>query len=186
MRRVVLLALATMLASVPGSYSSNVELVRFSHKGVVGQALWSEAGADFQPTINDVCSRFKRHNAYDACAATLREAILAADLKLWNARDGKELTWDQRPPRLMPAHLESNFTLGGGIQHLRSYTDQSQEGCDIHRPYSSEEITELVETARARRYGPSYPHVDLNIFQCRCTFAAAAAPPFLSTLIPPQ
>ena len=167
MRRVVLLALASMLACVPRACSSNGEVVRFAHNGVSGEALWSEAGADFQPTISDVCSKFERHNAYDACAATVREAILAADLKLWNARDGKELTWEQRPPRVMPAHLEGNFTLGGSIQHLRSYTDQSQAGCDIHRPYDSDEIASLVDTARAHRHGPSYPHVDLNILQCR-------------------
>jgi hypothetical protein len=141
------------------------EVVRFTHNGVSVSAPWNEAGGDFQPAIEKACSQFQAHSAYENCAKILLNDLLAADLRLWNARDGKNLTWLQRPLRLMPTHLQDRFTHEGKIQHLRSYTDQSQPGCDIHQPYASDDIELFIETVRAQRYGPSYPEVDFHIYQ---------------------
>lgn len=147
------------------------EVVRYTHNGASVSAPWNEAGADFQPAINDACSQFQAQDAHEDCAKSLLDDLLAADLRLWNARDGKNLTWQQRPLRLMPAHLQERFTHAGQIQHLRSYTDQSQPGCDIHQPYASGDIAVFIETARAARYGPSYPEVDFHIYQRETTIS---------------
>jgi hypothetical protein len=147
------------------AHVSHCEVVRHSLHASSVDIAWDEAGADFQPAIRGACSRYENVDAYDACAGALLDELLAADLKLWNARDGKNLTWQQRPPRLMPSHLQENFTLAGAIQVLQSYTDQSQPGCEIHQSYSSDDIALFVDQARANRYGPSYPEVDFHIYQ---------------------
>lgn len=151
-----------LLIFVSHAHLSPGEVVRYTHDGVTVDAAWNDAGADFQHSIDDVCSRFE---AFDSCASALLDDLLAADLRLWNARDGKNLTWAQRPPRLMPEHLRDRFTRSGTIQQLHSYTDQSQPNCEIHQAYSGDEIDAFIDRVRARAYGPSYPEVDYYIYQ---------------------
>jgi hypothetical protein len=153
--------LATILL-ISCALSSHGENVIFTHDGASHFASWDNAGADFQPTIDAACSQFA---AFDSCATALLDALIAADLRLWNARDGKNLTWQQRPPRLMPQHLQDKFTLGGAVDQLQSYTDQSQPGCEIHQEYSSDDIAAFIDKVRSRAYGPSYPEVDYHIYR---------------------
>jgi hypothetical protein len=154
--------IVALLILISHAHSSSGEVVRYTHDGVSVDAAWNDAGADFQQSIDDVCSHFE---AFDSCASALLDDLLAADLRLWNARDGKNLTWAQRPPRLMPEHLRDRFTRSGTIQQLHSYTDQSQPNCEIHQAYSGDEIDGFIDRVRARAYGPSYPEVDFYIYQ---------------------
>lgn len=157
--QMMLIALLLLLSH---AHLSPGEVVRFTHDGVSVDTAWNEAGADFQQSLDDVCSHFE---AFDSCASALLDHLLAADLRLWNARDGKNLTWAQRPPRLMPEHMRDRFTRSGTIQQLQSYTDQSQPNCEIHQAYSGDEIDGFINRVRARAYGPSYPEVDFYIYQ---------------------
>ena len=125
---------------------------------------WTTAGANFEPHIREVCTEVDGYASFDACAVKVRELFLAADLKLWNALDAKNLTWEQRPARSMPAHLVDHFTFGGKIQHLQWYRSDSGSP---HPPYSSGEIDVLIDRARSRVPGSAYPHVDASLFSCK-------------------
>ncbi len=141
---------------------SNCELVRYTAlDGSTATMEWSTAGADFETHINEACTKVDGHASFDVCASKLRELFLAADLKLWNALDAKNFTWEQRPARSMPAHLVDQFTFGGKIQHLHWYRSDSG---GPHPPYSSGDIDALIERARSRVPGSAYPHVDAGLF----------------------
>jgi len=145
---------------------STCELVQFAAlDGSIAKMSWSTAGADFEPYIIDACTHSTTRGLphFDGCALELRKLFLAADLKLWNALDGKNLTWEQRPARSMPALLADQFTFGGKIQHLRSYRSDSGSN---HRPYSNGEINALIEQARKRVPGSAYPEVDFHLYSC--------------------
>jgi hypothetical protein len=147
---------------------SSCELVQFtSPEGIRASIDWSVAGADFEPLISSACDGSPAARA--ACASELRPAFLAADLKLWNAMDGRNVTWHERPARLMPQHLADQFTMGGRVQHLKFYRSDS---LSPSYEYGSDDIAILIDKARARVPGKAYPNVDRHIYACR-----AALPP---------
>jgi hypothetical protein len=143
---------------------STCELVQYAAlDGFTATIDWTTAGANFEPHINEVCTEVDGYASFDVCAVQVRELFLAADLKLWNALDAKNLTWEQRPARSMPARLVDQFTFGGKIQHLHWYRSDSGSP---HPPYSSGEIDVLIDRARSRVPGSAYPHVDASLFSC--------------------
>ena len=124
---------------------------------------WSQAGADFEPHISVACAQPFGFDSFEQCASKLRESFLNADLKLWNAIEGRHVPWEQRPQRLMPAHLVDKFTMGGKVQHLRLYrSDSSVSGV----AYGSNAIAALIQRARARVPGTAYPQVDHYLYSC--------------------
>jgi hypothetical protein len=153
---------------------SSCELVQFtSLEGIRASIDWSEAGADFEPLISSACAGNAAAPA--GCASDLLPAFLAADLKLWNAMDGRNLTWHERPVRLMPQHLVDQFTMGGRVQHLKFYRSDSWSPS---YEYGSDDIAILIDKARARVPGKAYPNVDRHIYACK-------ASPLSPTLSPP-
>ena len=142
------------------------ELVqRAGSNGLSASMEWSQAGADFEQHITHACADnvvFDAVNeSFEQCASAYRELFLAADLKLWNAIDGRNLTWEQRPLRVIPEHLVDQFAMGGRVQLLRSYRSDAQSPS---LAFSSDDISALVDRARAREPGAAYPQVDRLLY----------------------
>lgn len=141
---------------------SACELVKYIRPdGVNATISWSQAGADFEPHISSACDSMISVESRDDCSSALRELFLAADLKLWNAIDGRNLTWQQRPPRELPEHLLRDFTMGGRVQHLHGYRSDAHS---YRVAYSADDIAALIDNARARNVGAAYPQIDIRLF----------------------
>jgi hypothetical protein len=154
-----LLSCVAMMWAIQMSACETVRYLRPDGTNVT--MLWSQAGADFEPHISSACTSMISAASRDQCSSALRHLFLAADLKLWNAIDGRNLTWQQRPPRELPGHLQNRFTMGGSLEHLRAYR------CDSHSyrvAYSTDDITALIDKARARNAGTAYPQIDIRLF----------------------
>ena len=111
-------------------------------------------------TADDVCHELR---ARDGCFDFLLQQLLQQELQYFNARDGKDLTWQQRPLRFLSEAAAAEYTLGHAAELLDVYRDDSQT--QYYRPYDAASINVLIERARHRLPGTNYRDIDALLYQ---------------------
>ena len=97
----------------------------------------------------------------EACVASLKDQILQQELHYFNLRDGKNLTWQQRPLRFLSDEAAVEYTQGVA-EVLDMYRDDSQT--QYYRPYDAASINVLINRAASLLPGTNYRDVDDLIY----------------------
>jgi hypothetical protein len=145
------------LGSVAGAFG-NVELT----------LAWGKAQLQFNHTpgmsvrdvVDDVCDALSAAGDR-GCLDSVLHQILAQELRYFNERDGKNLTWDQRPPRFLSDSDAGAYTQGQA-EVLDVYRDDSQT--QYYRPYDQPSIEVLIARARSLLPGTNYRDIDALIY----------------------
>ncbi len=150
-------------------------LSRASAAGAFGQTelslVWKTArlhvnytpGIGIKDTAEDICDEemAARDDEALACIASVKDQILLQELQYFNARDGKNLTWQQRPVRFLSDETAADYTRGFA-EVLDVYRDDSQT--QYYRPYDAASINVLISRAGSMLPGTNYPDVDALIY----------------------
>lgn len=117
-------------------------------------------GVSVKDVADDVCDAFSAAGDSGCVDAALQQ-LLEQELRYFNERDGKNLTWEDRPPRFL--HDESaNAYTQGRAEVLDVYRDDSQT--QYYRPYDAPSIDVLVARARSLLPGTNYRDIDALIY----------------------
>ena len=118
-------------------------------------------GVGIRDTAEDVCDVMAADDD-EACVASLKEQILQQELHYFNLRDGKNLTWQQRPLRFLSDEAAVEYTQGVA-EVLDVYRDDSQT--QYYRPYDAASINVLINRAGNLLPGTNYRDVDALIYK---------------------
>ncbi len=117
-------------------------------------------GVGVRDTAEDACDAFAARDE-TGCFESLLDQLLLQELQYFNARDGKVLTWQQRPLRFLSDHAAVEYTQGHA-EVLDVYRDDSQT--QYYRPYDAAAIDVLAARAGSRLPGTNYPDIDALIY----------------------
>jgi hypothetical protein len=118
-------------------------------------------GVGIRDTAEDACEAFAARDE-TGCVNSLLEQLLLQELQYYNARDGKVLTWQQRPLRFLSEEAAVEYT-HGLAEMLDVYRDDSQT--QYYRPYDAAAIDVLAARAGNLLPGTNYPDIDALIYQ---------------------
>lgn len=117
-------------------------------------------GVGTQDVAEDACDALA---AYDqnACVSSVLQQLLEHELGYFNARDGKNLSWLQRPLRFLSDDAAAEYTQSVA-EVLDVYRDDSQT--QYYRPYDAAAIDVLISRASSRLPGTNYPDIDALLY----------------------
>ena len=110
-------------------------------------------GIGIKDAAEDVCDMLAADND-QACVAAVKDQILQQELHYFNLRDGKNLTWQQRPLRFLSDEAAVEYTQGFA-EVLDLYRDDSQT--QYYRPYDAASINVLIHRAGSLLPGAAAP-----------------------------
>jgi hypothetical protein len=117
-------------------------------------------GIGIKDAAEDVCDMLAADDD-QACVASVKDQILQQELHYFNLRDGKNLTWQQRPLRFLSDEAAVEYTQGFA-EVLDLYRDDSQT--QYYRPYDAASINVLIHRAGSLLPGTNYRDVDDLIY----------------------
>ena len=117
-------------------------------------------GVGVKDVAEDACDALAADD-HDLCTGAVLEQLLQHELSYYNARDGKNLSWLQRPPRFLSDNTAAEYTVSVA-EVLDVYRDDSQT--QYYRPYDAAAIDVLVSRASSRLPGTNYPDIDALLY----------------------
>lgn len=118
-------------------------------------------GMGIRDTVEDACDALAAADE-TGCLSSLLQQLLLQELHYFNERDGKTLTWEQRPLRFLSDDAAVDYT-EGRAEVLDLYRDDSQT--HYYRPYDAAAINVLIARAKSLLPGTNYPDVDALIYE---------------------
>jgi hypothetical protein len=117
-------------------------------------------GMGIREVAEDVCEELAGVDD-GGCFASLLEQLLLQELQYFNARDSKNLTWQQRPVRFLDSDVAEAYTRGFA-EVLDAYRDDSHT--QYYRTYDEASINVLVNRASSLLPGTNYRDIDALIY----------------------
>jgi hypothetical protein len=117
-------------------------------------------GVGAKDVADDACDTLAASDD-SGCFIAVLDQLLAQELRYFNERDGKNLTWDERPLRFLSDAAAADYTQGQA-ELLDVYRDDSQT--QYYRPYDEPSINVLIARARSLLPGTNYRDIDTLIY----------------------
>ena len=144
------------LASAAGAFGETEVTLEW---GAAALRMNYTPGMGVKDTAEDVCYEL---GGGGGCFDSLLEQLLQQELQFFNARDGKDLTWQQRPLRFLSEDAAAEYT-HGHAEVLDVYRDDSQT--QYYRPYDAASINVLIDRARDLLPGTNYRDIDALLYE---------------------
>ena len=145
------------LGSVAGAFGQTEVALKW---GSLRLQLNHTPGMAVRDVADDVCDAFAAADD-ESCLQYVLDQLLLQELRYFNARDGKNLTWGERPPRFLRDDAAGEYTQGHA-EVLDVYRDDSQT--QYYRPYDEASINVLIGRARRLLPGTNYRDIDALIY----------------------